>query len=277
MKSRSCASSIAPGSDRLIGSVPQYYPLLALKLTIVPLLIAAITFAGHRWGPAVSGWLAGLPVVAGPMLYFIAVENGPAFAATAAVGTLAGVAGAVAFTVVYAWVATRVAWPTSFGCGLVAYFSVVALLNLLAPSLALAALVSAGSLLAGPHLFPRTSATAAIVVSSYAEVACRMLAGAALVVLVTHFAANLGPDLTGLFAVFPVITSVLAVFSHRLSGYECTVALLRGVLFGLIALAAFCLALALLMPRWGIGLSLVNAVICALLVQFLSRVAVRRA
>ena len=251
--------------------------MLALKLTIVPLLIAAITFAGHRWGPAVSGWLAGLPVVAGPVLFFIAIEHGPAFAATAAIGTLAGVAGAVAFAIAYAWVATRFAWPTSFGCGLAAYFSVVAVLNLIAPPLYLAALVSVGSLLVGPRLFPRTSSKAVIVVSSYAEVACRMLAGAALVVLVTHFAANLGPNLSGLFAVFPVITSVLAVFSHRYSGYGCTVLLLRGLLFGLIAFAAFCFALALLLPAWGIGPGFLAAVSCALLVQFLSRVAVQRA
>ena len=255
----------------------QYFPLLALKLTIVPLLIAAITFAGHRWGAAVSGWLAGLPVVAGPVLFFIAIEQGPSFAATAAIGTLAGVLGAVAFAIVYAWVATRFAWPTSFAAGLVAYFSVVAVLNLISPSLYLAVLVSMGSLLAGPRLFPRTAPKAAIVVSSYAEVACRMAAGAALVVLVTHFSENLGPHLSGLFAVFPVITSVLAVFSHRHSGYECTVLLLRGLLFGLIAFAAFCLALAMLLPAWGTGPGFLAAVSCALLVQFLSRVAVQRA
>ena len=77
--------------------------MLALKLTIVPLLIAAITFAGHRWGPAVSGWLAGLPVVSGPVLLFIAIEQGPSFAATASIGTLAGVLAAVSFAIVYAW------------------------------------------------------------------------------------------------------------------------------------------------------------------------------
>lgn len=250
--------------------------MLALKLTIVPLLIAAITFAGHRWGAAVAGWLAGLPVVAGPVLFFIAIEHGPAFAATAAAGTLAGVAGAVAFAIVYSWVATRFAWPASFACGLAAYFSVVAVLNLIAPSLALAALVSVGSLLVGPRLFPRTTPAAPIVVSTYPEVACRMLAGATLVVLVTHFSESLGPQLSGLLAVFPVITSVLAVFSHWRSGYGCTVLLLRGLLFGLIAFAAFCLALALLLPAWGTAPGFVAAVICALLVQFLSRVAAAR-
>lgn len=251
--------------------------MLALKLTIVPLLIAAITFAGHRWGPAVSGWLAGLPVVAGPVLFFIAIEQGLPFAATAAIATLAGVLGAVSFAIVYAWVAMRFAWPTSFACGLVAYFAVVAVLHLISPSIYLAALVSVGSLILGPRLFPRTTALAPSVVSTYAEIACRMLAGAVLVVLVTHFSANLGPQLSGLFAVFPVITSVLAVFSHRHSGCGYTVLLLRGLLFGLFAFTAFCLALALALPAFGIGLGFLAAVSCALLVQFLSRVAVRRA
>ncbi len=251
--------------------------MLALKLTIVPLLIAAITFAGHRWGPAVSGWLAGLPVVAGPVLFFIAIEQGPPFAATAAVGTLAGVLGAVSFAIIYAWAAMRFSWPLSFLCGLAAYLVVVAVLNLISPPVYLAALVSVGSLILGPRLFPRTAPKVAFVVSSHAEMACRMLAGAALVVLVTHFAANLGPQLSGLFAVFPLITSVLAVFSHRHSGYEYTVLLLRGLLFGLYAFVAFCLALAMLLPAYGTALGFLAAVSCALLVQFLSRVALRRA
>jgi hypothetical protein len=45
----------------------------------------------------------------------------------------------------------------------------------------------------------------------------------------------------------------------------------------LIAFAAFCLALALLLPAWGTVLGFVAAVSCALLVQILSRVAVQRA
>jgi hypothetical protein len=187
------------------------------------------------------------------------------------------VLGAVSFAIVYAWVAIRFSWPLSFLCGLAAYFAVVAVLSLISPPLTLAATVTLGSLILGPRLFPRTASKAPIIVSTYAEVACRMLAGAALVVLVTHFAANLGPHLSGLFAVFPVITSVLAVFSHRYSGYECTVLLLRGLLFGLYAFAAFCLALAMLLPAWGIGPGFLAAVSCALLVQFLSRVAVQRA
>ena len=251
--------------------------MFALKLILVPLLIAGITFAGHRWGPAVSGWLAGLPVVAGPVLLFIAIEHGPLFASTAAIGTLSGVLGAVSFTIVYCWTASRFSWPLSLVCGLSAYFAVIAVLYLSSPPAYLAALVTVGALILGPRLFPRTNASAAIVVSTYAELSCRMLAGAAVVVLVTHFSSNFGPRLSGLLAVFPVIASVLAVFSHRYSGYRCTVLLLRGLVLGLYAFAAFCLVLALVLPSFGIGLGFLAALGCTALVQFLSRVAVQRA
>ena len=39
--------------------------MLLLKLLLVPTLIALITLAGRRWGPAVAGWLARFPVLGG--------------------------------------------------------------------------------------------------------------------------------------------------------------------------------------------------------------------
>ena len=41
--------------------------LLILKLLVAPGLVAAVTLAVRRWGPAVGGWLSGMPVVTGRM------------------------------------------------------------------------------------------------------------------------------------------------------------------------------------------------------------------
>ena len=68
-------------------------PLLLVKLLLVPGLIGGITLAGRRWGPAVAGWLSGFPVVTGPILLFVALEQGPQFASTTAAAALAGLAG----------------------------------------------------------------------------------------------------------------------------------------------------------------------------------------
>src|SRR3989442_4342774 len=75
--------------------------LLFENLVLTPLLIAAVTLAGRRWGPAVGGWLAGLPLTSRPVSVFLTLEQGPGFAARAAVGTLAGLVGLGRFFGVY--------------------------------------------------------------------------------------------------------------------------------------------------------------------------------
>lgn len=50
--------------------------MLALKLALVPAFLAALTMAGRMWGPSVAGWLAGLPVVAGPIVLLLALARG---------------------------------------------------------------------------------------------------------------------------------------------------------------------------------------------------------
>jgi len=41
--------------------------MLAFKLLLTPALLGLVSLAGRRWGPAVSGWLVGLPLTSGPV------------------------------------------------------------------------------------------------------------------------------------------------------------------------------------------------------------------
>jgi hypothetical protein len=77
--------------------------LLAYKLIISPALVVLATLAGRRWGGLATGMVAGLPIVAGPILYFYAVEQGSAYAAAAVVATLMGMVSLSAFLLVYGW------------------------------------------------------------------------------------------------------------------------------------------------------------------------------
>ena len=58
--------------------------MILLKLLLVPLLLAAVTLAGRRWGQSVAGWLGSFPIVAGPILLILSIENGAGFGARAA-------------------------------------------------------------------------------------------------------------------------------------------------------------------------------------------------
>src|SRR5881397_2426094 len=108
--------------------------LLFAKLVLTPLLIAAVTLAGRRWGPAVGGWLAGLPLTSGPVSVFLALEQGPGFAARAAVGTLFGLAAMAICCLTYARIAHAASWPVSTGTGLLAFLICGAALRRVPPS-----------------------------------------------------------------------------------------------------------------------------------------------
>lgn len=243
--------------------------VLGLKLTLVPTLIALVTLAGRRWGPSTAGALSAFPVVAAPILFFIALEHGAAFAATAAAGTLSGVLAILVFALSYAWSATRSSWLLSLVGGFVGYFFAVSGLMIWAPSTAAAAISVAVVLVLAPRFFPkRNDVKSATPPSSRRDdLPWRMIAGAMLVLGVTFFSQRLGPQLSGVFAVFPVMSSVLTVFSHHYAGKDFAIQFLRGTVLGYYAFAAFCLVLCIALPILGIALAFLSALMIALLVQ----------
>ncbi len=251
--------------------------IIGFKILIVPSLIAAVTLAGRRWGPAVAGWLSGFPIVTGPILFFIAYEQGPAFGSATALGTLLGIPTLLAFNVTYAWSATRTAWPLSLSAALTAYGVVAAALLALELSAPALAMLAAILLIAGPYLFPHVADTATPVrPNSRNEILYRMLAAAMLVLLVTYFATTLGARLSGLFAMFPVISIVLASFSHHHAGAGFVTRLLRSVILGWYALVVFCYLLYLMLPLLQVGLAFFGATSGAIAVQLISRRFIRR-
>jgi len=43
----------------------------SLEIILAPGFLLLIDIAEKRWGPAISGWLAGLPAVTGPILFLL--------------------------------------------------------------------------------------------------------------------------------------------------------------------------------------------------------------
>lgn len=246
--------------------------ILGLKLALVPSLIGSVTLAGRRWGPAVAGWLSAFPVVSAPILWFIALEQGGPFAAKAAAGTLSAVLAILVFGLSYAWTATRYSWGRSLAAAFACYFLAVAGLTLWAPPLFIAAAAVVTALLGAQHAFPTPTRAGTAASAPPDDIAWRMVAAAVLVLLVTHFSSSLGPQLSGLLAMFPVMSSVLAVFSHRQSGAGFSIRLLQGMVLGYYAFAGFCFVLSLLLPVMDLGIAFALAIGCAVLVQALSRI-----
>jgi len=231
--------------------------VLALKLFLVPTFLLLLSLAGKRWGPDVAGWLAGLPLVTGPILFFLALDHGVMFASGAASSAISAVSALISFSVAYAHVSQWSRWPAAVLAGLLAWAAVAWLLSLLPMSPFLACLVAVGTLSVAKHLFPSVGALAAGRTTSAQEVGLRMVAGALLTVSVTLVAGALGSQWSGLLSVFPVMGLVLAVFTHRGQGASCVASLLRAMSTGLYSSSSFCLCLALTLPHLGIPASFV--------------------
>ena len=244
--------------------------MLILKLAIVPLFIAAVTLAGRRWGSRVAGLLGGFPVVTGPIVVFVALEQGQQFGALAALAAISGVAGLLAFGIAYSWASLRWPWYASLACGLIAWFSVAGLLAAL-PPLPQVALAAAGlSLLMTPWLLPNVVARPAAS-ARLNDLPYRMITGALLTIGVTSAAASLGAVWSGLLASFPVIGSILGVFTHRAQGAAHTVQIYRGMTRGLYSFVAFFIVAALLWPNGNLWVVCIAAIAAGLAVQVVFR------
>lgn len=239
--------------------------IFLLKLLLVPSLIALVTLAGRRWGPGVAGWLSAFPIVSGPILLVISLEQGPAFASSAAGNTLLAVLAILVFSIAYARCA-HFGMPRAMIAALLAYGLAVLALQAMSLPLWMGFAAVLLALLAAPWLFGPAPAQAAAPKSAN-DLPWRMLAGALLSLGVTYAAASLGPRLVGLFAMFPVMSTVLVGFSHRANGPGFAVALLRGMVNGYYAFAVFCLVLSSLLRSQSIGMAFLLAAGAALAVQ----------
>jgi hypothetical protein len=240
---------------------------LALKLVLTPALIGAVSMAGRRWGPGISGWLVGFPLTSGPVAFFLALDHGLAFAAAAAVGSMTGAAAQAVFCVIYGRLARGRHWAAALVGGSLGFAGATVVLQLttlaLVPLLALVVTTLAAALC----LMPRDSSGARPAAPPSWDIPARLVVTTAIVLLLTGLAAALGPSLTGLLATYPLYGAILAGFAHHLDGPGPAIRVLRGLLLGLFAFAGFFFVLALSLERAGIAQAFAAAIAAALVLQ----------
>lgn len=242
--------------------------VVLVKLLLAPACVLAVSLAGRRWGVAVAGVLGGLPVVAGPILVVLTLVHGRAFGAEAAEGTLLGLAALTLFVVVYGRVSERAGPPASLLVGWGAFLVGVAVLQLFDPPPVVSLVVVGAGFVVGLALLPPPAQEPpAPGPPPWWDLPARALAALILVVALTAASGALGPGLSGLLAPFPIITSVLAVFTHVHGGAGQVRVLLRNFLRGFYGFAAFCFVLALALDSQPAGTAFALATLAALAVQ----------
>jgi hypothetical protein len=224
--------------------------LFLAKLILTPSMMYVASAAGRRWGPGVSGWLTGLPLLAGPISIFICLEQGPAFAAHAAGATLLGMWSSCAFCLAYC-AASRFGWATASVAAIVAFTAGTALLHHVQVSqwLGLAG-VFAGAALCLKTIRAPTARPVSIAPPAW-DMPMRLVIAGAFVLVQTGIAGWLGPQLSGLVIPFPIVVILLTAFAHHQYGVDGAVRVLRGFLIGMYAFASFFVVVALGLERLG--------------------------
>ena len=236
-------------------------PLLLLKLTLTPLIVGGASLAVRRWGPAIGGWIVSLPLTSGPVLFFLALDPGPAFARAATTGTLLGLGAICGFTLGYLAGSRRgpLAAFASASAGFLAVGDRGPAVRWTPRSPCSRSAWSRRSPGSCGSCPPRPARGTAIEHPSW-DLPARVIVGTVLVLGLTTIAPLLGPVTSGLVATFPVYVAVLAVFEHLRAGRVAALGVLRGLLTGLFGTVAFYVVIwALILPA-GIAVAFTVAI-----------------
>ncbi len=109
--------------------IPELSNVLLTKLLLGPGLVVAASLAGRRWGPAVSGILVAIPIVLGPILLIITIEQGESFGAEAATSSLLAMVALAVFVVVFERVGRSRRWEVTTLAGWAAFLAVALVLS----------------------------------------------------------------------------------------------------------------------------------------------------
>lgn len=211
------------------------FVLLLAKMAAAAISVVLASLVAERTGPLIAAMVATLPVSAGPIYVFLAMDHDDRFIAGAALASLSSNLATGAFCFTYVFAAQRLATLSALAAAFAAWGA--ALLALGAAKLPFA--------IAGPLIFvvfpaihfivrPHLRATApARMQRPWFAIPMRAAGVAALVGVVTSISFWAGPQWSGLLATFPIVmTSLVAILQPTLGG-KATAAVIGSSLLGL--------------------------------------------
>ena len=193
----------------------------------------------ERAGPIVGALIATLPIAAGPAYVFLALDHDSEFISQSALGSIAAHAATGIFSLIYVLLAQRFGMTISVA-GAVGGWFVAALLLRAAEwkFLALAGVNVAVFAIAIALTLRYVNVPMPPVRRQWYDVPLRALMVAALVAAVVALSGRVGPTLTGLLAVYPIVMTCLMLIFHSRAGGPATATLIANTLWGLVGFSA---------------------------------------
>jgi len=225
---------------------------LAVKMGVVAAFVVAASLIAERVGPLVGAMVSTLPISAGPAYVFLALDHPPEFIAASAVASLAVNAATAAFALTYAAAAQRGNLAISVASALAVWAAAAFAIERIEWSLPSAMLLNAVVLALCVPLARRFQhAKMGLARRRWYDVPLRAGMVACLVATVVGLSSQVGPAITGILAVFPIVlTSLMLILQPRVGG-PATAAVIAHTIWGFIGFAAALITLCLTVTRLG--------------------------
>jgi uncharacterized membrane protein (GlpM family) len=240
---------------------------LVLKMAVTAGFVIAAAMVAERAGAAIGAIVATLPIAAGPAYVFVALDHDSAFISASAIGSIAAHAATAVFSLVFVVLAQRASMAVSVGSAVAVWFVVAFLLRSVQwpnfISVAAVNLALFGTCIALTNRYRHVAMPP--IVRKWYDIPVRAVMVACLVAAVVSLSGHVGPTVTGLLAVFPIVmTSLMLIFQPRVGG-RATGALIANTMWGLVGFSACLFTVHLAVPplgTWaGLALSLVVSVV----------------
>jgi len=236
---------------------------LVLKMAVTAGFVIAAATVAERAGPAIGALVATLPIAAGPAYVFLALDHDATFISQSAIASIAAHAATGMFSLAYVLLAQRRGMALSVTGAVGVWLVVASLLRAVPwtfPSVAAANLAVFALCIALAERYRQVRMP--LIVRKWYDVPLRALMVSGLVAAVVGLSGRVGPTVTGLLAVFPIVmTSLMLIFQTRVGG-PATAALIANTLWGLVGFSAGLFTVHLATVRLGTwpGLALALAV-----------------
>jgi uncharacterized membrane protein (GlpM family) len=247
--------------------------VLIAKLIAGPLIIAATSLAGQRWGQHIAGLLAGLPSLALLIVGVIWFEQGATFAYQVIDYAPIGLIANAVYMLLLAYLSRFLTWPYALLAALAGYFiSAMCLANFAVAQIHYMGIFAVFFLAIAYKAIPQVAHQNSSKPRPKTELLARMLLAALLIITLSTAAPALGVGFSGIFAGFPVAGLILPAFTLSLSGRAALLNQLKGFLLGLMGFAICFLLWPLGIAQLGFAAllpALLAAILCSASLHFL--------
>ncbi|MDH2400471.1 hypothetical protein QCM77_11055 [Bradyrhizobium sp. SSUT18] len=209
--------------------------LLVLRMAIAAAFVVSASFIAERTGPVIGGLVATLPISAGPSYVFLALDHDAPFVAQGALSSLPVNAATIFMALTYVVLAQRHSMAVSCGSAFAVWIALASIIRMFDWTLTAGLAVNFIAFgICIPLLAGYRHAKMPLVTRRWYDIPFRASLVATLVAIVVSTSGWVGPRISGIIALYPVVFSSIMVILHPRIGGPPTAAVLANSAWGLL-------------------------------------------